>query len=87
MSAPVTFSAEQAVRAQRDLRAALGLGEEAFALPAFIGMISDEIQQMRQAGRTDAEVIDIVAKATGQAISAEDLTRFYASPEDRGRPG
>ena len=86
MSERTTFTAEQAVRAQRELRAALGLGEEAFPLSAFVGMISDEIQQTREAGRSDQEVIDIVAKATGSEIAAEDLARFYASPEDRRPP-
>ena len=87
MSSPTSFTAEQAVRAQRELRAALGLGDEAFPLPAFIGMISDEIQQMREAGRSDQEVLRIVEAATGQTISPEDLARYYASPQDRGRPG
>ena len=86
MSGQRTFTAEQAVVAQRALRAALGLGAEAFPLPAFIGMISDEVQQMREAGRSDQDVIEIIANATGQEIGAEDLATFYAPPQSRGRP-
>jgi hypothetical protein len=35
---------DQALRAQRALRDAAGLEEEAFPVPAFVGMISDEIE-------------------------------------------
>ena len=83
MTGQTVFTLEQAISAQRELRATLGLGEEAFPLPAFIGMISDEIQQMRDAGHSDAEVIGIIARTTGKSISAEDLARFYAPPEHR----
>ncbi len=79
------FSVEDAVRAQRALRASLGLGDEAFPLQAFIGMISDEIQQMRESGRSDLEVIEVIAAATGRCIDIGDLRRFYAPEEQRRR--
>ncbi len=78
-----SFTAEQAVQAQRELRRALGLEAERFPLPAFVGMISDEIEQMRAASRTDDEIIEIVASATGTRIEPDDLSRFYAPPEER----
>ena len=77
------FTAEQAVQAQRELRRALGLEAERFPLAAFVGMISDEIEQMRDAGRSDAEISRIVADASGTRIEADDLSRFYAPPEAR----
>ncbi|WP_174300487.1 hypothetical protein [Caulobacter sp. S45] len=80
------FTVAQAVGAQGALRHALGLGPETFALPAFIGMISDEIQQMREAGRSDADILAVITEATGVSVAADDLMRFYAPPEQRRRP-
>ncbi len=78
-----TFSAEEAVTAQRELRRALGLGEERFPLRSFVGMISDEIEQLRAAGRTDADVAATIRQATGRAIDPSAIAEFYASPERR----
>ena len=83
----VRFTIDQAVGAQGALRQALGLDPETFPLPAFIGMISDEIQQMREAGRSDSDILAIISQATGVTVAADDLTRFYAGPEQRQRPG
>ena len=41
-----TLTLQQAMAAQSKLRDVLGLPEEQFPLPAFIGMISDEIEQL-----------------------------------------
>lgn len=79
------FNADQAVRAQRALREATGKGEELFPLPALVGMISDEMEAMRAARRSDQDVAEVVAKATGQGIDPADLARFYAAPEERRR--
>ena len=85
MGVPATFSIDQAIGAQRRLRSSLGLEDERFPLPAFIGMISDEIEMMRQAGRTDADIVAVIADATGERIAPEDLARHYAPPEQRRR--
>ena len=84
MTQDTTFSVEQAVRTQAALREALGLGPERFPLPAFIGMISDEIEQLRHAGRSDAEIAELVSHSGGAQVSADDLRTFYATPEARG---
>ena len=67
------------------MRHSLGLAPEVFPLPAFIGMISDEIEQWRAAGRTDRDIVAMISNATGQTISEADLVRFYALPEHRLR--
>ena len=85
MTRDTTFTAEQAMRTQAALREALGLGLERFPLPAFIGMISDEVEQLRAAGRTDGDIVAMISGSTGQAISEADLQRFYAPPEHRLR--
>ena len=78
-----TFSAEEAVAVQRELRRSLGLGAEAFPLPAFVGMISDEIEQFRAAGKSDADIAAVIKTTVGRDVRPEDLSRFYASPDER----
>ena len=86
MSTTPTFTLEEAVRAQRALRAAIGLDDERFPVPAFVEMISDEIEQARAAGRSDADVAAIVADVTGHSIDPADIARHYVAPADR-HPG
>lgn len=78
-----TFSIEEGLAAQRALRDRLGLGPERFPLPAFVGMLSDEIEKMRAAGHDDGEVARVIASATGREIAPEALARHYAPPERR----
>lgn len=83
-----TFTGKQAADAQTALRKALGLAPEQFPLPAFVGMVSDEIEQLRKQGHTDEQIALVINQTIGQAaISAADIGRFYASPEDRGHHG
>ncbi len=39
------YPVEEAIRAQKALREAAGLGPEQFPIQAFVGMISDEVEQ------------------------------------------
>lgn len=80
------FSLDEAISAQRALRGELGLQPERFAIPEFVGMISDEIEKMRAAGRTDADVAALIEKATGKAISPTEIGQHYATPDKR-HPG
>ena len=80
-----TFSAEEAVRVQRELRRALGKDAERFPIKAFVGMISDEIEEFRAAGRTDEDIAAIVSTAIGRHIAPETLAEHYAPPELRRR--
>ena len=79
------FTAEQAATANTALRAALGLPPERFGLEQFVGMMSDEIEQLRAAGRTDAEIADLLRDQVGVEVPPEAITRFYAAPERRYR--
>ncbi|MBV8851584.1 MAG: hypothetical protein JOZ16_18570 [Methylobacteriaceae bacterium] len=83
----LTFALDEFLAAQKALRQNLGLREERFPISAFIGMISDEIDQMRRAGRTDEDVAATISAATGRMIDAEDILRFYASPKKRHSGG
>jgi hypothetical protein len=62
---------------------ALGLGEERFPVPAFINMVSDEIEQLRDAGRTDSEIAALVEESSGHALTDADIARYYTPAEDR----
>ncbi|KQM67951.1 hypothetical protein ASE75_03495 [Sphingomonas sp. Leaf17] len=77
------FNLEEAIRAQRALRESLGLEEEVFPVEAFVEMISDEVEQMRAAGRSDADIVAIVARTTGQQIDPSDIATHYIAPEHR----
>jgi hypothetical protein len=79
------FSLDQAMAAQRRLRALLDLAEETFPLPALIGMVSDEIEQMRASGRSDVDTARVLSEATGVAIGVDDVCRHYAPPGARQR--
>ena len=81
-----TYPVEQAVRAQRALRDAAGLGPEMFPVQAFVGMISDEIEQLRSKGKTDEEIASLIAANSSIEITAAEIAENYASPEDRHQP-
>lgn len=83
----LTFTATQAAQVNTDLRAALGLPPESFPVSRFVAMISDEIEQLRASGRDDAAIAALVRDSTGNAISAEDIARHYAPPDQRGWAG
>ncbi len=78
-----TFTAKQAAQAQTALRAALGLPPQDFPASAFIGMISDEIEQLRNAGYADESIANLVAENTGVNLGPETIAHYYARPEAR----
>lgn len=84
MATEPTFTGQQAAEAQTALRKALGLPPEQFPLPAFVGMVSDEIEQLRKAGKTDEQIAALINKAIGVEVPATAIGNFYASPEERG---
>jgi|EndMetStandDraft_7_1072992.scaffolds.fasta_scaffold1530638_2 hypothetical protein len=72
-----TFTAEDALKTTAGLRAELGLGPEQFPISAFVGMISDEIRKLRQAGRSDDQIAALVSKLTGKQVSGSTITEHY----------
>ena len=79
------YTVEQAIQAQRALRAAAGAAEELFPIQAFVGMISDEIQMLREQGKTDEEIAGLIQKSSEIKITSADLESHYATPEQRRR--
>ncbi|MBU1384380.1 MAG: hypothetical protein ACK4JY_08760 [Brevundimonas sp.] len=83
MTDQLTFTLDEAIKAQRSLRQVLGLGEERFEVSEFVQMISDEIEQMRDAGKTNDDIAAVVAEATGHRMDPADLDRHYVAAEHR----
>ena len=74
-AAEAMFTAEDSVKAQGALRAAMGIGPEALALPAFLATLATEIEQLRRIGKSDGEIAGLVGQAIGKPVAAEALTR------------
>lgn len=81
-----SYPLEQAVRAQKALREAAGLGPEMFPVAAFVGMISDEIEALRKRGKTDEEIARLIAANSSIEITAAEIAENYAAPGDRHGP-
>ncbi len=78
-----SFTLDESISAQKALRSALGMPEEVFPVEAFVGMVSDEIEQHRKAGKSDQDIAAIIEQATGKRISAQAISEHYATPDQR----
>lgn len=76
-------SLKAALEAQNALRASAGLKPELFPIPEFVGMISDEIEQLRRQGKSDDEIADIIRSNSPIQISGREISQYYAPPEAR----
>ncbi len=81
-----TYPVEEAIRAQRALRETAGLAPEQFPIQAFVGMISDEVEQLRSQGRSDQEIADLIRANSNIEITAAEIAENYAPPEERHPP-
>jgi hypothetical protein len=78
-----TYSLEQAVCAQRALRDAAGLGPEMFPVQGFVGMISDEIEELRSQGKYNQDIATLIGANSNIQITAAEIAQHYAPQEDR----
>lgn len=74
---------DKAVQAQRALHDATGQGPEMFPVSAFVGMISDEVEQLRNLGRTDSDIVSLITTSSGIEITTDELREHYATPQQR----
>ena len=86
MSDDVVFTVDQVAACSTALRTALGKPPEHLSIAQFIGMISDEIEQLRAEAWSDVEIAALISETTGSVVGAGDVATFYAGPEAR-RPG
>ena len=82
-----SYPLEEAVKAQKALRMAAGLGPEKFPIQAFVGMISDEVEVLRKLGKTDDEIASIIRQSSSIEITPEEIADNYATGEERGQHG
>lgn len=74
------YPIEEALRAQKALRDKAGLPTELFPVGAFVGMISDAIESLRQSGYSDQEIADTIRAHSKIEISAAQIAQHYAGP-------
>jgi len=78
-----TYPLEQALRAQKALRDLAGLQPEMFPVSSFVGMVSDEIETLRNQGHTDQAIARTITEHSGIEVSAEELAAHYAPADER----
>jgi hypothetical protein len=79
------YPIEEALRAQKALRDLAGLKPEMFPMQAFVGMISDEVEELRRRGHSDDEIAQTICRSSAISITPDEIAQFYASPEERQR--
>jgi hypothetical protein len=77
------YPLQEALKAQQGLREAAGLPPEEFSIEQFVGMISDEVEVLRQQGMSDEEIARLIQRTSAIRISAADIEQSYASAEQR----
>ncbi len=78
-----SYPLEEAMKAQAALRTAARMPPERFPLAQIIGMFSDEIEVLRKNGRPDNEIAAIISGSSILRVTADEIRKFYATPEER----
>jgi hypothetical protein len=78
-----TFSLAEALAAQKALRDAAGAEDEVFDLADVIGMVSEEIDMLKDQGKSFAEMATMIQTATGKAVTAEEVEKHYVPADER----
>jgi len=81
------YSLDQVLRALAALRADAGLAPEQFPVEAFVGMISDEVETLRERGQTDEQIAQLIQASSGIDIDGATISKYYAPPAARQRHG
>ena len=87
MTQPKMYPLDEAIKAQKALRSAAGLGPEEFPVQAFVGMISDEVESLRKCGRSDDDIAFIIRRHSAIEITGQQIAENYAQPERRHAHG
>lgn len=75
--ADATFSPDDAAKAQRALRQAMGLGDEVFGEQRFVALLEGEIAHLKANGKTSADIAAIVSEAIGRDVPAAVFERQH----------
>ena len=68
-----TYTMTEAIHAQQALRDAMSLGPETVTEDALVGMLGDEIDQLRRLGENDAQILRRIGDAIGRPLSIDAL--------------
>ena len=77
-----SFTADEAMQAQRALRNAISIDPVTLPLEAFVAMLGIEIEQLRHLGKSDQDIAALIAAAIGKDFSA-DLVGLHRAPTER----
>jgi len=78
---PTALDVSEAVQAQRNWRACRGLTPNVFPIQALVELLIDDIRTMRQQGRSDEQICQIVLQATARHIRPQDIQAVCAREE------
>jgi DNA-binding response OmpR family regulator len=67
------FGADDAAKAQRALRASMGLESKSLSLSALLTQLDEEIGQLRRLGRSNQEIAELLSGTLGCTVSAQAL--------------
>ncbi len=70
-----TFTTAEAMLVHQALREAMELGPETMSTQALIGMLGDEIDQLRRLGKTDLDIVALIRAAIGRDIPLSAIAR------------
>lgn len=83
MKDDTTYTLAEALAAQKALREAAGAEEEIFELADVIGMVSDEIDMLKEQGHALDKIAALVQSATGKPVTAADIEKYYVPADER----
>jgi hypothetical protein len=78
-----TFSLAEALAAQKALRDAAGAEDEVFDLADVVGMVSDEIDMLKDQGKSYEEMAALIQSATSKTVTAADVEKYYVPADER----
>jgi hypothetical protein len=85
MAKETMFTLADFLTAQKALRDASGAEEETFNVEELIGMASDEIEMLKEQGKSDDEIAALMQKSTGKTVTGANVKEYYLTPEERER--
>ena len=83
MTDDTTYTLAEALAAQKALREAAGAEEEVFELADVIGMVSDEIDMLKEQNFALDKIAALVQASTGKPVTAADIEKYYVPADER----
>jgi hypothetical protein len=84
---PTALDVSGAVQAQRTWRACRGLTPKVFPIQALVELLIDDVRSMREQGRSDEQICEIIEQATARRIRPQDIQAVCDQEEICRAPG